>query len=162
MKKLTEMQKAEILQRKEAGMKPTAISREMRIPLSTVRNNYYPSLKAYMKAYSQRPEVKAYKKAYHQRPEVIEREKKRKYVIDVFTDFETGHTFDEIRKECGGRSKRIREDIDAYEGTCVITKTIENGIEVYRLNPDSPFHKVADGFFKKESEKLRRPPYSKF
>lgn len=175
MRRLTEEQKSNILKLKEYGIGPTLISDVLGLSRRTVEYWYYPNVREsfkkpdirerqrkYKGEYDKRPEVKKhqrkYRKEYFKRPDVIdhikERVTKRKLIIDVFTDFKTAYSFEDIRKECGGKPKNITEELQLYTDSSILIKTFENEKEVYRLNPSSPMHVVANKFFKKIEKKL--------
>jgi len=146
MKRLTDEQLKMISYLKERGMKPTAISKETGININTISYHFYPNVREGSKEYRKKPDVmkrrREYLKGYCKRPYARQRQSeyekehytKRKLVIDLFTDFKTGYSFEGIRGECGGRPEKIREDLKAYEDAGVLIKTIENDVEIYRLN----------------------------
>lgn len=128
----------QILNLKQQGLRPSEISEKLKIPQSTVDYHYYEEI---------RERHREYMREYMRR---------RMLLIDAFTDFETGYTLGDLRKKVGGKPSHLRRDIELYLKSGLLLMTVENGIEVYRLNPNSPYHKVVNGFFEREKEKLLR------
>jgi DNA-binding transcriptional ArsR family regulator len=137
--------KERILELKQQGLGLAEISRELGIPRSTVEHHYY-------------PEAKEKKREYERRPYVKERNRESRYrnmmLIDAFTDSKTRYTFDDLKKKVGGSPSTLTRDIDLYVNSGVLLTSMENGVEFYRLNRDSPFRKLANGSFKREEKRL--------
>jgi len=149
--KKTLSKREQILILKGQGFGPLKISHKLHLPLSTVKYHYFPKvrekMREYMREYQQRPEVREKMREYKRR---------RMFLIDTFTDFETGYTLKDLQEKVGDLPSRLKIDLNLYVQSGVLIMTIENGIEVYRLNPNSPLHKAVDGYFKSEERKLFR------
>jgi len=126
------------------------------------QRQYYqrPEVKERERQYRQRPEVKErqrqYSQKYYQRPEMKERQRQyqRQYyqrpevsLLDVF-DFDEPLTLKEIRER--GASTR---NLKSFMKIKLILQTKDGK---YKINTDSPFHVIADGFFIKKLEEEKR------
>jgi len=120
----------------------------------------------YQREYYQRPEVKAqkreYQREYRQRPEIRERMKKLVKSrnenigmnIDVFTDLNVELTPKQVWEKVGGRYGEVCSSLNAYHKADILNKRKEGANTFYRLNPKSPFHVIADGFFEEKAKEM--------
>lgn len=75
-------------------------------------------------------------------------------IIDVFTGFDKSYTRREVWEIAGGSLIRVGGVLKGYFDVGVLNRKKIDRNFVYSLNPNSPLHVIADGFFKKRESKL--------
>ncbi|OGI12712.1 hypothetical protein A3K64_04025 [Candidatus Micrarchaeota archaeon RBG_16_36_9] len=105
-----------------------------------------------MRDYRQTQRYKDYRKKYlkdHTKP----RNLKYPLVIDVFDGFDE-LTSTRVWEIYGGRFENVVRMLNEFKKSGALKKR-KKGVNVfYRLNPDSPYYVVADGFFKEREKEM--------
>lgn len=146
-RKLSMEQRDQISRLYQQKLTPVEVAKITGLPYNTVsyyEPNVRPRIMESQRNYAKKPSVIQKKREYSRRSDVIERTRERirrkKSILDISPNI--SYTFEELRKECGGMPKNLREELDLDLASGVVEKIEKNGVKKYKLNTKSPFRKI--------------------
>lgn len=128
----------------------------VKLGLGTVRfysNFTFDELKEYRKNYSHSESFKKSIKKYMQKM-VKPRNEKIAMILDVFNGLDVELTPKQVWEKVGGFYFNVTRVLNDYSKTNVLKKRTEDDNVFYRLDPDSPFINVVDGFFERKEKEI--------